>query len=164
MSRLLIAAAALIAIGLGVGAWFILGSDDDGEDASSAVLFFYNPEQDKDASGNVLCSAKGLVAVERDVPLLPANISTAIALLLEGELTAAERAAGITTEFPLPGVALRDSRLDGGRLTLTFADPENRTSGGSCRVAVLWAQIEATAKQFPGVTEVRFSPEELFQP
>ena len=31
-------------------------------------------------------------------------------------------------------------------------------------VAILWFQIEATAKQFSNVTSVRFMPEELFQP
>jgi hypothetical protein len=49
-------------------------------------------------------------------------------------------------------------------LTLEFNDPENKTSGGSCRSGILWAQIKKTAEQFDDVEEVRFQPEELFQP
>jgi hypothetical protein len=64
----------------------------------------------------------------------------------------------------LEGFALVSSELAGGTLMLTFDDPQNKTSGGSCRVSILRAQIEATAKQFPGVNEVRFVPAELFQP
>lgn len=40
----------------------------------------------------------------------------------------------------------------------------NKTNGGSCRAGILWFQIEATAKQFSEVKQVRFLPEELFQP
>jgi hypothetical protein len=41
---------------------------------------------------------------------------------------------------------------------------QRHTTDGSCRVGILWAQIEATAEQFPGVNEVKFLPGELFQP
>jgi len=43
-------------------------------------------------------------------------------------------------------------------------DSNNATNGGACRVAILWYQIEATAKQFPNVKEVRYLPETLFNP
>jgi hypothetical protein len=130
-------------------------------------LFYYNPDLDLDESGNILCSPAGLVAVERrlDTSLSgEALIQHTIELLIAGELTADERAAGITTEFPLDGLSLDDVALDGSTLTLTFSDPNFRTSGGACRVGILWAQIEATAEQFPEVNDVRFAPEELFQP
>jgi hypothetical protein len=91
-------------------------------------------------------------------------IRAALDLLMAGGITADEAAQGVTTEFPLAGVTLDDLALEGGTLTLTFSDPQFQTSGGACRVGVLWAQIEATARQFPDVAEVRFSPEELFQP
>ncbi|MGC8651262.1 MAG: hypothetical protein ACP5RX_01445 [Minisyncoccia bacterium] len=51
-----------------------------------------------------------------------------------------------------------------GTLILKFNDSLNKTSGGSCRVGILWFQIEATAKQFSEVKKVEFLPEELLQP
>lgn len=127
-------------------------------------LYYYNPKKDMDASGTILCSAKGLVEVERTIPRTQAVIRDAVEQLLKGELTAAERAQGITTEFPLPGVALKLVVLKDRALALTFADPSNRTNGGSCRVSILRSQIEATAKQFGGVETITLLPEEIFQP
>ncbi len=91
-------------------------------------------------------------------------IQDTIKLLLSGELTEEERAQGISTEYPLEGLSLKGASSKDGVLTLEFDDPNNKTVGGSCRVGILWFQIEATAKQFPEVQEVRFLPEEIFQP
>ena len=87
-----------------------------------------------------------------------------VKLLIKGELSQSERAKGITTEYPLPGFELGDLKLDNGVLTLSFNDPQNKSVGGSCRVGILWFQIEATVKQFPEVKSVKFMPEEIFQP
>ena len=84
--------------------------------------------------------------------------------LMKGNITAAEKAQGISTEFPLSGLTLENASINNGVATLKFRDTEGKTVGGSCRVAVLWHQIEATAKQFSTITAVRFAPEELFQP
>ena len=127
-------------------------------------LYYYNPNNDKDASGNIMCSQQGLIAVQRQIPVTVTPIQDAIRLLLLGGLTQSELASGLTTEFSLSGVELVGASLKNGVLTLEFKDPLNKTSGGSCRISILWAQVEATAKQFPGVKSVRFIPEELFQP
>lgn len=128
-------------------------------------LYRYEPARDTDENrGGVQCTRQGLVAVERSIPVTETPIQDAIRLLLKGGLTDAERAVGITTEFPLAGVELKGANLQNGVLTLEFIDPNNSTGGGACRVGILWFQIEATAKQFPGVSSVRFIPEELFQP
>lgn len=127
-------------------------------------LYYYNPAMDRDDSGNILCSRQGLVIVERQIPITKTPIQDTINLLLSGNLTATEKTAGITTEYPLEGLSLKGASLKDGALTLEFSDPSNKTVGGSCRVGVLWSQIEATAKQFPEVKEVRFLPEEMFQP
>lgn len=135
-----------------------------GANTQSVSLYYYNQEKDRDASGNVKCSKDGLVAVSRSVNPGSNAIENTIKLLLEGGLTAEEKSTGLTTEYPLDGLKLKTSTLKDGILTLTFDDPKNKTVGGACRVGVLWAQIEATAKQFPDVKEVKFMPEELFQP
>jgi hypothetical protein len=127
-------------------------------------LYYYNMELDRDEEGNILCSRKGLAPVEREIPLTISPVRDAINLLLKGELTREEEARNIVTEYPLEGLALKNAVLKDGVLTLTFDDPLNKTSGGACRVGILWFQIEATAKQFPEVKEVKFLPEELFQP
>jgi len=127
-------------------------------------LYYYSPELDKDNEGNILCSRKGLVAVEREIPITITPIQDSINLLISGDLTEAERAQGITSEYPLEGFSLTGASLNNGILTFEFNDPNNKTGGGSCRTGILWFQIEATAKQFPEIQQVRFSPDYLFQP
>jgi spore germination protein GerM len=127
-------------------------------------LYYYDSNKDKDADGNILCSSQGLVAVQRQIPVSITPIQDTIRLLLKGELTSAEREQGVTTEYPLPGFELVGASQVDGALTLTFNDSQAKTTGGSCRVSILWNQIAATAKQFPSVTSVKFSPDTLFQP
>jgi hypothetical protein len=128
-------------------------------------LYYYNSNLDKDANGNILCSAQGLVAVNRTIPVTQTPLQDTVRLLLRGELSTGERSSGVTTEFPLPGVVLTGASLPtNGALTLMIADPANRTSGGACRAQVLRAQIEATVRQFSGVVSVNFSPLSVFQP
>lgn len=133
-------------------------------DLRDITLYFYSAAKDSDNEGNIQCSREGMVGVSRKIPVSTNPIQDAIRLLLKGELTGAERTAGITTEYPLPGVELVGAALRDSVLTLEFRDPQNKTGGGSCRVGILWYQIEATALQFPEVREVKFVPEELFQP
>jgi len=127
-------------------------------------LYYYNPNLDKDSSGNIMCSRQGLVAVGREIPITNTPIQDTIRLLISGNLAEEEKTQGITTEYPLEGFSLTAASLNNGVLTLTFNDPNNKTSGGSCRVGILWFQIETTAKQFSGVQRVRFMPEYFFQP
>ncbi len=136
----------------------------DGGRMREISLYYYNPENDKDEAGNVKCSSAGLVAVPRQIAVAQTPVQDAVNLLIKGELADEEIAAGIITEFPLEGLELRGANLADGVLTLEFADPQNKTGGGACRVGILRAQIEATAKQFEDLGEVRFIPENLFQP
>ena len=127
------------------------------------TLYYYNPARDQ-GPGGAQCSKQGLVAVARTIPRTMTPIQDSIKLLLQGKITETEKAQGLLSEFPLAGVILQSASLNTGVLTLTFNDPQNKTGGGACRVAILKSEIEATAKQFKEVTSVRFSPEELFQP
>lgn len=127
-------------------------------------LYYYNIIKDKEIADYIPCSPDAVLPVEREIPFTIAPIQDAIKLLLEGKLADGEKNAGFSTEFPLSGLKLSEANLKNGILTLKFDDPENKTSGGSCRVGLLWSQIEKTAKQFPEVKEVKFLPEYLFQP
>lgn len=142
---------------------FAVTTTPDASNATQVKLFHYNPSLDQ-GPGGVQCSAKGLVALARTIPKSPTPLKSAIELLLQGNLTDAEKKQGMTTEFPLAGFALTNATITDGVATLTFADPQNKTTGGACRVGVLWQQIAATAMQFPTVQSVQFMPEELFQP
>ncbi len=153
--------AIIVAIAFLFVLFLIRGSEDTW---ISVKLYYYNPKLDRDESGNTACSRKGLAPVERKIPITKTPIQDTIKLLLLGDLTNEERAQGINTEYPLEGLSLKGALLKDGVLTLEFDDSNNKTVGGSCRVGILWFQIEATAKQFPEVQKVRFLPEELFQP
>jgi len=134
------------------------------EVSNRVKLYYYNYELDKDEFGNTACSRNGLVSVERQIPITQTPIQDTIKLLLSGNLTEEERAQGIDTEYPLEGLTSKGASLKDGVLTLEFDDSKNKTVGGACRVGILWFQIEATAKQFSEVQQVRFLPEEIFQP
>jgi len=130
-------------------------------------LYYYNPNLDKDEKGNILCSNKGLVEIKRQIPVSKTPIKDTIELLLKGKANLAKEdlEKNITTEYPLEKFELKSANLkEDGILFLEFTDPLNKTNGGSCRVGILWLQIEATAKQFPQVKKVQFLPETLFQP
>ncbi len=136
----------------------------DTVEKQTITLYYYNPELDTDESGNIMCSEDGLVPVKREIPITQTPIQDTINLLIEGKITSTEADQGIETEYPLDGFNLTGANLKDGILTLSFADPENKTSGGSCRTGILWFQIKKTAQQFTAVDEVYFQPEELFQP
>ena len=129
-------------------------------------LYYYDSDKDKDETGNIKCSREGLVAIEREIAISQTPIQDSINLLLKGKnnLTNEDIKQGINTEYPLEGFSLRGALLKNGILTLEFNDSSNKSVGGSCRVGILWFQIEATAKQFTEVQQVRFMPEEIFQP
>lgn len=122
-------------------------------------LYFYDAGKE-----GKLCNAQELVAVERVLPYTPNPLAESIRLLLRGEISDEEKAVGVSSEYPLLGVRLESAAIENGVATLRFSDEQGKTNGGACRVNILRAQIESTAKQFPGVTEVRILPAELFQP
>lgn len=130
--------------------------------STQVSLYYYNPTLDQGAGG-AQCSAAGLVAVTRSVPA-NTTLAEVVEMLLKGELTDEEHQEGIETEFPLEGVHIVSTEQVGHTVTLTFKDPQHKTSGGACRVEVLRLQIEATVKAFTGATDVRFVPNEVFQP
>lgn len=127
-------------------------------------LYYYNQQKDKEMDPSICCSRDAVLPVEREIGRTETPIQDAINLLLKGELTDSEKSAGFRTEFPLQGLSLKGANLANGVLTLEFDDKLNKTGGGSCRVGLLWAQIEKTAKQFTGVESVQFKPDALFQP
>lgn len=133
-------------------------------DAREVKLYVYNKKKDMDSKGNVLCSPSSVIPVSRMIPWTRTPGKDTINLLLQGHMTDAEKEIGLSTGFPLSGFSLSSATLSGHTLTMQFTDPKNASSGGSCRVTLLRAQLEKTALQFDPITEVRFAPNEVLQP
>lgn len=147
-----------------VARYFFASNNEPIDVATTNVnLYYYNPSLDV-VNGNVECSERGLVSVNRNIPKSNSVIKDTIELLIQGNLNDDEMSQGITTEFPLNGFILESTSLANEVLTLTFHDPNNQSSGGSCRTSILLAQVTATARQFEGVSEVKILPNEVFQP
>jgi spore germination protein GerM len=130
----------------------------------SVELYYYNVEADRAISPALPCSPDAVLPVDRRIRKTPGLIADTLALLLEGHLTAREKAQGFRTEFPQPRFRLRSLTLQDGTLTLVFEDPDHFSSGGACRAVLLRTQIEKTALQFPDVRNVVCLPDEVFQP
>ena len=107
---------------------------------------------------------RALLPVEREIPFSDNLIYDTIKSLIQDEISEKETQAGFSTGFPGDSFRLVSADLQGNILTLHFDDPTYFTSGGSNRVGYLWLQIRMTAHQFPGVKQVRYKPESLFQP
>ena len=127
-------------------------------------LYYYNELLDRLMNGEVLCDTEAVIPVGRTIPNSQSSINDVIRLLIRGELTKAEEDLGFRTEFPGRELQFLGARLEDGVLYLKFSDPSGFTSGGSCRVNLLRAQIEKTALQFEMVESVVFEPEDIFQP
>jgi len=127
---------------------------------SEISLFYYNKIEDQETT----CSSKYVLPVKRCITGSNNQIVDAINLLLEGNLTAEEKAKGFSTEFPNQDFNLLNSNLKDGELTLEFSEVPGFTTGGSCRVNILASEIIKTAKQFPEVKKVIFKPDSLFEP
>lgn len=128
------------------------------------TIYLYDARRDLDQNGNVLCGAQGLVPSTRTVPQSEAKLAAALGELFAGNLTEDERGRGLATEFPLAGVRLEGVSVEGGTATIAVRDPDYKTSGGACRVSIMRAQIERTAREFSIVERVRFTPDGVFQP
>ncbi len=130
----------------------------------TVTLYHYDQSRDRDEVGNVMCTQAGLVPVERAIPFTNTPLEDTIHLLLKGTRTMEELRAGMVSHFPLEGLILTGISSRDGVYTLAFNDPLYKTSGGACFVSILRAQVEMTARQFPGVQSVTFTPSHLFQP
>lgn len=139
-------------------ALFIIKSS---ENMQTIKLYYYNEEHDP----NFDCITEAVISVEREIPITNTPIQDTVKLLIEGKLTVEEKAAGFSTEFPHPDFELLGANLtDDGILTLDFPEVFGFTSGGSCRVGILNAEIEKTVKQFSQVKEVKYTNIGIFQP
>lgn len=141
-----------------------VGDVAENDDLSQVNLYYYNESADMSEDGNVQCASDAVLSVSRQVSVSENPIQDTINLLIKGELTEEEISDDFSTEFPLNGFELVSVNLLDGSLSLEFSDPNNLSSGGSCRVNILRAQIEKTALQFEGVASVRFLPNSILQP
>lgn len=142
----------------------LLSAKKNDENMIAVELYYYNLIKDEEIDPSLPCSADAVLPLKRVIPNTGTPIEDTIKLLIQGEISDEERKSGFTTEFPHPDFVFVGSNLKDGLLTLEFTNPTDFTTGGSCRTGLLRAQIEKTALQFEKVKEVKFKPEDLFQP
>lgn len=136
----------------------------NGQGGATFKLFYYNELEDRELNnGEIACDTRAVMPVIRDEKK-DMSIEHVIKTLIEGTLTPEEKIAGFDTEFPNQNFTLLNTELKNDVLRLTFNEVPGFTSGGSCRVGLLRAQIEKTALQFENVKEVIILPEEILQP
>ena len=108
--------------------------------------------------------------VERSISPTSIPLQEALKLLLTETLTAEEKSKGFRnpltedTDFPKKRITLEKVVIVDGVATITVNDPQNLTTGGSCRVGIMSTAIENTAKQFASVKEVIILPDLAFEP
>jgi len=128
-------------------------------------LYYFNELQDSALPNDQQINTSSILPIQRTIRSSQNLISDTIKVLLQGNLSEAEKDAGFMTEFPNAQFRLLDTQLDAqGTLTLTFNEVPGFTTGGSARMLILSKSIEKTALQFPQVTRVIFQPDTLFQP
>jgi hypothetical protein len=130
-------------------------------DQTDTIVSLYYPNS---KSGKDVCSADSVMPITVTLPKTQSPLVDSINLLLTRSLTSAEKDQGFASEFPNRDFHLLKASVVNGVATLEFTEVPGFTSGGSCRVGILAAQIEKTAKQFPTVKSVVFKPATLFQP
>jgi hypothetical protein len=124
----------------------------------------YYPNQKLADEIKDVCSPNSIGFVEREIPKTDNLVLDTINILIKGDLEISERTNGFYTEFGRPDFKFRGIGFEKGILTLEFSEIPGFTSGGACRIGLLKAQIEKTAKQFPEVKSIKFLPEDLFNP
>ena len=132
---------------------------------TKVALYYFNQTEDQKLAPEQQVNISSLLPVYRMFPASKDVLVDAINELLKGNLTANERKNWFMTEFPNKDFTLLSSDLSSdGTLTLQFSEVPGFTDGGSARMILLSSLIKKTALQFPGVKEVVFTPETLFQP
>jgi hypothetical protein len=132
----------------------------DASRATKVKAYFGNHRLDPEAS----CDK--VFPVEREIPHTQASARAAVEELLAGP-TGLEQAAGYFTSIN-PGVTVRRLTIQNGVVTVDFDEQLESQVGGSCRVAAIRAQIDATLMQFSTVRSVIVSisgrTEDILQP
>ena len=132
---------------------------------TKVALYYFNQIADQKLAPEQQINISSLLPVYRVFPASKNLLIDTINELIKWNLTATEISQWFTTEFPNSRFVLlwADLAAD-GILTLEFSEVPWFTDGGSARMLILWNVIKKTAIQFPGVKEVVFVPETLFQP
>ena len=129
------------------------------------ALYYFNQTEDQKLAPEQQINIASILPVYRIFPASKNVLVDTINELLKWSLTSAESKQGFITEFPNAKFTLLSSDLaSNGTLTLQFSEVPGFTDGWSARMLILSNLIKKTAMQFPGVKNVVFVPETLFQP
>ncbi len=127
-------------------------------------LYYYSETTDKELNnGEIACDTRAVVSVSRKTNRTP-SLKEIIEDLIQGNLTADERIAGLQTEFPNTDFKVLGATINNSKAHLVFTEVPGFTTGGSCRIGLLRAQIEKTALDYPGVDTVEILPVGVLEP
>ncbi len=127
-------------------------------------IYYYNEVEDRKLNGGeITCDTRAVLPVKQSSRTIQTPESV-IQKLISNELGTDAKIAGFSTEFPNTEFKLLTTKLNEDALELTFTEVPGFTSGGSCRIGLIRAQIEKTALQFEEVKKVFILPEEILQP
>lgn len=125
---------------------------------------FYLADTSNDSNGSE-CFADGSVRREMTNPDVDTVIEELISLVLTTEETGKGLKNGFDDEVKsTENLTIKEIISNDDRVVVNFDDPDNFTSGGSCRVELLKDQLIQTLQDFKNVPTVEIGPEELFQP
>ncbi len=128
-------------------------------------LFYFNNKEDAKLPIEQQVNLNSIMPVKRMISNSKNIIQDTINLLLAWNLSQIEKDNGFVSDFPNKAFRLISMDLSPEWvLTLNFTEVPGFTSGWSARMMILADIITRTAKQFPGVNEVKILPEALFQP
>lgn len=132
---------------------------------TKVALYYFNQITDQKLPAEQQVNVNSIQPVYRIFPASDNLLVDTINELLKGNLTAGEKQQWFITEFPNAQFKLLSAELiPDGTLMLSFTEVPGFTDGGSARMLILRNVIKKTALQFPGVKNVVFTPETLFQP
>lgn len=130
-------------------------------ETTTLKISFNNSKMDPEFSCNKV------FPVERIIAKTETPARATLELLLAGNLTNEEKAAGFSTSIN-PGVKIQSLTIENGVAKVDFNEQLQYQVGGSCRVSAIRAQITETLKQFPTVSSVVISidgrTEDILQP
>lgn len=113
----------------------------------TVYLFLYSPEEDIKISTSVACQV-----------VLPEPVIIGLSK------TPIKDTLNLLAKKMHPDFFVKSLNLKNGTLTIEFPDIYGFTTGGSCAQGINSAEVVKTALQFPGVKQVKITPDSIFQP
>lgn len=132
---------------------------------STINLYYFNEEVDQQLPARNQLNTSSIQAVQRTITTdnsMEAQITAAINLLLEWDLTAEERRNWFVSDFP-SGLVLEKVEFNEYQIAVLTFSQEDDSINWSARVILLRDAIEKTVEQFEWIRSTLILPNEILQ-